>query len=42
MYPRARHNCCRNEPVAHRKDEAVPTSFLELPAGRENNIYNQV
>lgn len=24
-------SCCRSEPVAHMKKEAVPTSFLELP-----------
>lgn len=26
--------------VAHMKNKAVPTSFLELPVGRENSIYS--
>lgn len=33
-------SCCRSEPVAHMKSEDVPSSFLELPKGRENHIYN--
>lgn len=33
-------SCCRSEPVAHMKNKAVPTSFLKLPVGRENRIYN--
>lgn len=38
--PRQAQSCCGSSFVAHMRSEVVPTSFLELPGGRENRISN--